>query len=418
VLDFFAYAVAATMTAVALWRLPALIHGDSHRRALWGCYAGFAAALWLKTPAVMDWLNHSPVTDLSILLKHYVSTLAILAILTFVAASYGKTDKAEIPRHVALARWIERFAWKASVGQMALLTVLFFTVVDRSRPSTDFVPDHAGQWGASLYETVFYIYLGTASTLTCYQWSSAARRAETRLLRLGLVLMSAAMAMGVLYVLIRTTFMWVAVFDPISPEFDRELGKYTEALQILLFFLFAAGASIPTTGAAARRWEQWRTLWNLYPLWRNLMAAVPGILPAAGAGGGAPAFAKPASRLREVTRLTPPLSVRVDRWTQDIADAVEQLRHYAPPMLLDEAMEAAADHEDTDAATEAHWINAVLVAAEAGERHDEASEALPTKPISDTDGEAAWLLRVQQVLSPLTPEDGRALLDAAKEPVL
>ncbi|MFF8992524.1 MAB_1171c family putative transporter [Streptomyces sp. NPDC014983] len=417
-LAFFAYAVAATMTLVALWRLPALIYGDSHRRALWGCYAGFAAALWLKTPAVMNWLNHSPVTDLSVLLKHYVSTGAILAILTFVAASYGKTGQKDIPRHVAISRWIERIAWKAALAQITLLTVLFFTVVDRSKPSTDFVPDHAGQWGATTYETVFYIYLGAASAVTCYQWSSAARRAETRLLRTGLTLMSLAMAIGILYVLIRTTFMWVAIVDPISPAFDHELGKYTEAQQILLFFLFAVGASIPTTGAAAQRWKLWRTLWKLYPLWRDLMTAVPGILPAAETPhGAASAFSKPASRLREVIRLAPPLIVRVDRWTQDIADAVEQLRHYAPPLLLDEAMEAAADHEDPDAATEAYWISAVLVAAAANERHQEPAEALPAKPIADTDGEAAWLLRVQTIRTELnlTPHDGRALLDAAKE---
>src|SRR5262249_5036663 len=124
---------------------------------------------------------------------------------------------------------------------------------------------------------------------------------------------------------------------------------------------------------------------------------------------------KPASRLREVTRLAPPLIVRVDRWTQDIADAVEQLRHFAPPMLLDEAMEAAADHEDPDAATEAHWINAVLVAATADERRQEPSQARPAKPISDTDGEAAWLLRVQNIRTNLTPDDGKVLLEAAKK---
>ncbi len=52
-----------------------------------------------------------------------------------------------------------------------LLTVLFFTVVDRSTPSDRFVADHAGQWGgATLYMSVFYLYLGAASAVCAYQW--------------------------------------------------------------------------------------------------------------------------------------------------------------------------------------------------------------------------------------------------------
>ena len=403
-LGFWAYAVAATMTAVAVWRLPAVLYGDSHRRALWGCYVGFAAALWLKSPAVEKALNDSPITDISVLLKHYVSTAALLAILTYVVASYGKTDEEVIPRHVAVARWIERVAWKAAIGQLALMTVLFFTVVNRSHPSTDFVPDHAGQWGASTYESIFYIYLGVSSAVTCYQWSAAARRAETRLLRAGLLLMAVAMAIGVAYVSIRTAFMWVAVFHPLSHSFDAALGRDTEAMQIVLFFLFAAGVSIPTTNAAATRWRAWRSLWRLHPLWSDLMTAFPGT-----------AFQPPASRLREAARTSPPLDVRLDRCTQDIADAVDQLRHYAPQTLLYAAEDAAADTTDPGPAAEALWIKAALDALAAGERNETPSPALPSKPISDSDAEASWLLRVQDAYAAAGTEQIHQLRDAAKE---
>ncbi|MDH6109508.1 hypothetical protein P3T36_000279 [Kitasatospora sp. MAP12-15] len=403
-LGFWAYAVAATMTAVAVWRLPAVLYGDSHRRALWGCYVGFAAALWLKSPAVAKWLNDSPITDISILLKHYVSTAALLAILTYVVASYGKTDEEVIPRHVAVARWIERVAWKAAIGQLALMTVLFFTVVNRSHPSTDFVADHAGQWGASLYESIFYIYLGASSAVTCYQWSSAARRAETRLLRAGLLLMAVAMALGVAYVVIRTAFMWVAVFHHLSHSFDTALGRDTEALQIVLFFLFAAGVSIPTTNAAATRWRSWRALWRLYPLWNDLMTAFPGT-----------AFQPPAGRWREAARISPPLDVRLDRCTQDIADAVDQLRHYAPPTLLFAAEDAAASTPDPGPAAEALWIRAALHALAAGERSDVPSPALPSKPISDSDAEASWLVRVQDAYTAVDAGQVGQLREAAQE---
>lgn len=54
-LDLAGYLIAGLMTAVALWRMPAALWGDEEdkrRRALWGCYAGFAAALWTKTQIV------------------------------------------------------------------------------------------------------------------------------------------------------------------------------------------------------------------------------------------------------------------------------------------------------------------------------------------------------------------------------
>ena len=108
-LDALGYVVAGLMTAVALWRLPSALWGDVHRRALWGCYAGFAAALWLKTEAVRLALNRSPVTDLAVLLKHYVSTGAILAILSYIVAVYGRHgDGGPVPRHVAVARYLVR----------------------------------------------------------------------------------------------------------------------------------------------------------------------------------------------------------------------------------------------------------------------------------------------------------------------
>ncbi|MFD8703628.1 MAB_1171c family putative transporter [Kitasatospora sp. NPDC059648] len=398
-----AYIAATTMTAVAVWRLPAVLYGDAHRRALWGCYAGFAVALWLKSPGVINLMNRQPITDLSVLLKHYVSTGAILAILTYVVASYGKTNQEVIPRHVAVARWIERVAWKAAVAMLGLMTVLFFTVVNRSHPSVDFVPDHAGQWGAILYESIFYVYLGASSAVTCYQWTSAMRRAETRLLRIGLGLMAIAMAIGVAYVAIRTTFMWVTLATPLAPSFNHQLGIYTEYMQILLFLTFALGVSIPTTNAAASRWRSWRALWRLYPLWNDLVTVYPDV-----------PFQRPASRWRELTRTDPPMDVRLDRCTQDIADVVEQLRHHASPVLLPVIEEAVDGSTDPQAAAEALWIKAALANAQAGRRYDVPAPALPSKPISDTNAEAAWLLRVEEAYAAASDAQIRELLESAE----
>ena len=404
-LSAMAYAVAATMTAVAAWRFPAVLDKDPMRRALWGCYAGFAAALWLKTPTVVYHLNHGPVTDGSILLKHYVSIGAIVAILTYVAATYGRYEGADVPKHVRISRWIQKVVYQTSLGALVLLTVLFFTVVNRDHPTTDFVAQHAGQWGATLYMSVFYVYLGAASAVCGYQWTSAIKRADRSSLKAGLVLMSIAMSFGVTYVVIRVAWMWIAIIHPISTSVDTQLGHGTEYLQIALFFLFAAGASVPATSAIGTRISAWCAIADLHPLWSAVVTAVPDV-----------AAEPPASRLQELTRLSPPLTTRLAAVVQQIGDAVEQLRHWAPEDLLDAATEAADGHQDEEAAVEAAWINAALVAKTSGApARETAAEALPDKPISDTVSEAAFLRRVKVAYTDLTRKDGEELLESARE---
>jgi hypothetical protein len=101
---------------------------------------------------------------------------------------------------------------------------------------------------------------------------------------------------------------------------------------------------------------------------------------------------------------------------QQIGDAVEHLRHWAPEDLLDAATDAAEGHPDEAAAVEAAWINAAVVAKTGGEPARETpGEPLPDKPLSDTAGEAAFLQRVQLAYAQLTRQDGELLLDSARE---
>ncbi|CAL9461113.1 MAB_1171c family putative transporter [Streptomyces sp. enrichment culture] len=398
-LDLAGYLVAALMTAVALWRMPAALWGDEEdkrRRALWGCYAGFAAALWTKTHIVRTSLNNSPVVDLAVLIKHYTATVAILAILSYIVAIYGSyPDGGTVPRHVRFARKIQHVAAKASVATLILLTVLFFTVVDRSVPSDRFVSDHAGQWGASLYMTVFYVYLGAASAVCAYQWALATASAPLRHLRVGLGMMTAAMFIGVGYTVSRTLFLWISVVEEPSAGFAEGFDKATEAAQVLLFALFAVGASIPACRNGWRRVRLWRAQVALHPLWRELMAAFPD-----------QPFAPPASLARELTRFGTPADLRVDRWAADIADAVEKLRHYVPHGLLPAAREAAGS---AGPVADAYWIKAALVAKAAGAQAGEAAE-FDTRQATDQDGEVAWLVRVAEAYRSIPEEHARRLL--------
>lgn len=170
-LDFFRYLTAAVMTLIAVWRFPAVRYGDAHRRALWGGYAGFSVALWLYTPAAMQAVDRIPVIDLNALLRHFASTAAIIASLTYVATSYGKSSEAVVPRHVTVSRWIARASYPVGAIGVTLLTILFFTVVDRQRQSEDFLSDHAGEWGAAVYMSVFYFFPLVTTAVCGYQWS-------------------------------------------------------------------------------------------------------------------------------------------------------------------------------------------------------------------------------------------------------
>ncbi|WP_327710232.1 hypothetical protein OG912_17920 [Streptomyces sp. NBC_00464] len=409
-LDVAGYLIAGLMTAVALWRMPAALWGDEEdrrRRALWGCYAGFAAALWTKTRAVRIGLNDSPVTDLSVLIKHYTATVAILAILSYIVAIYGQyADAGAVPRHVRFARIVQQVAAKASVATLVLLTVLFFTVVDRSTPSDRFVADHAGQGGATLYMSVFYLYLGAASAVCAYQWALATAGAAQRHLRVGLGMMTFAMVIGVGYTVSRTLFLWVSVIDQPGEAFALKFDQVTEASQVALFAFFAIGASIPAFSNVRRRAKLWHAQVKLHALWYELMAAFPD-----------QPFDPPAPLLRELTRFGTPADLRVDRWAADIADAVEKLRHYVPDALLPAAEAAAADgsaggsadREQAGPLADAYWIKAALSARSAGAPAGEAA-AVGTQHATDQDGEVAWLVRVAAAYRTVTPERARQVL--------
>ncbi|RSS46216.1 MAB_1171c family putative transporter [Streptomyces sp. WAC08241] len=399
--DYSKYLTAAVMTIIAVWRFPAVRYGDSHRRALWGGYAGFAVALWLYTPVVMDAVERIPVVDLSALLRHFSSTAAIVAALTYVATSYGTSSQAAVPRHVAVSRWIARASYRAGAVGVALLTVLFFSVVDRDKPSQNFLIDHSGQWGAAVYMTSFYLFPLVTTAVCGYQWTRAARWAESTSMRIGLGLMGISMWMGLIHTLARITILWVAVAFPLPPSTVEFLVDITSMWMNALFLIVAAGASIPTTRAVAARWTTWRTLYKTYSLWFDLMNAFPGT-----------SLYPPEGRIAELMRIRVPIDVRVDRWTQEIADVCENLRYYAPASLMFAAEDVAATHPDPEPAAEAYWIKAALQVAASNAPIDPyaAAALLREKPFVDTASEAAWLARVSTAYSRITTDQARGLL--------
>ncbi|WP_411140921.1 MAB_1171c family putative transporter [Streptomyces sp. x-80] len=392
------------MTVLALWRLPGARYGDPLRRTLWGCSAGFAAALWTRFTPVSDALGELGVTDLDALVKYLVSLAASLSLLNFAVTSYLLAGD-DAPRHIAISRKVARIARRSTVFVVPLMGLLFFLAVDRTRPSRDFAADHAGEWGAAAFMTCFYLYLVASAWTVAYQWTHVSRRAESLVLRTGLALGAAATWLYALYAVVRLMYMWVAMFVPTSPGISRPIRSLSDGLNVLVAILFAAGASLPTTNVAADRLRTWRSLWSLHPLRRDLTAAFPEV-----------AFQPAGSRLREMSRLNPPADVRLDGWIQEIGDAVDLLRHHAAPQLWQAAEETALGHTDPEPAAEAHWIKAALDSVAHGCRSAVPAGPLPEKPFATSQGEASWLVRVQVAYAGIRPHQTAELLTAAGKP--
>ncbi|GAA1918703.1 MAB_1171c family putative transporter [Streptantibioticus ferralitis] len=394
------------MTLVALWRLPAIRHGDPLRRALWGCSSGFAVALWARFPPFKHALDQVGIVDFDALVKYLVSMGACLALLSYAVTSYGVAAD-DVPRRIAICRKVARVSWRATIFIVPLMTLLFFTAVNRARPSHDFAASHAGEWGAAAFMTCFYLYLGSAAVTCAYQWTFVSRHAESVVLRTGLTLGAAATWLYTLYSVLRVSYMWVAVFVPIGAALDGRVASIGDGLNVLAAVLFATGASLPTTGVAAQRWTAWRMLWRLYPLRHDLTRQFPGVT-----------FHPAVGRLSEVTRVWPSLDVRLDRVIQELGDAVEQLRHHATPQLWPVVEEATAEHSDPGPAAEAYWIAAALKSAVNGRHSPLPVEALPDKPFATSQAEAWWLARVQAVYAGISAGEIADILKRAGEPPL
>ncbi|MGP8298165.1 MAB_1171c family putative transporter [Streptomyces inhibens] len=397
-------AVSVAMTVVALWRLPGARYGDPLRRTLWGCSAGFAVTLWTRFPPVRDALGQFGIVDFDALVKYLVSIAACLSMLNYSVTSYLLAGD-DAPRHIAISRKVARIARRSILAVVPLMILLFFLAVDRRQPSADFAADHAGEWGAAGFMTCYYLYLGASAWTVAYQWTHVSRRAESLVLRTGLALGAASTWLYTLYAALRLTYMWIAMLAPTPANVDHIAENLGTAFNVLAATLFATGASLPTTHVAADRWRTWRSLWRLHSLRRDVTKAFPEVT-----------FQPAATRLREMTRLAPPLDVRQDGWIQEIGDAVNLLRHHATPELWPAAEEAALSHSDAEPAAEAHWIKAALASAARGCRSTVPAEPLPEKPFGTSSGEAAWLVRVQAAYARIRPQETEELIAEAGVP--
>ncbi|MFJ6727406.1 MAB_1171c family putative transporter [Streptomyces sp. NPDC091281] len=96
-------------------------------------------------------------------------------------------------------------------------------------------------------------------------------------------------------------------------------------------FIRAASLLVPMVTAAVRSWTALRVTWRLWPLWRDLVGAVPHV-----------ALASPQrTRFREVLLPRSPLALQAHRQTIETYDALLDLHQYVQPGAYEEARRQA-----------------------------------------------------------------------------
>ncbi|EST33757.1 MAB_1171c family putative transporter [Streptomyces roseochromogenus] len=309
--------------ALAIWicvvlRAPAAIR-SYEQRILWLAVttAGLAMTLNLQdiSGAVRDVFGPTHLVDLA---ANLCGVLSSAAVLDFAMVATAK-------------RWSRRLLYTSATGVMTVLSFIDLTSGPHGR---HLVTSPAGPTPTAVFWWITVATHLTADTVCVWLLLRHGRHGASQPLKTMLALFalgtafSGAFWSGYLLLLI---------------GYSSHLPGLLPILMGLHGLLRAAALAIPTFRAATKA----RTCWHLWPLWRELVDAVPHI-----------ALAKPRPRLVEL--LWPRGSWRLTEYRKiiEIRDAVLVLRDYITPQLA----QLARGHIGTSAALTPDRAKAALVA--------------------------------------------------------
>ncbi|MFE9407363.1 MAB_1171c family putative transporter [Streptomyces sp. NPDC006704] len=411
--DVFVSLIIGLLLLQAAVRLPSALRGRRRERSLWGAFAAFAAAWWLRTDtgrAVIDPLGFN---DLPTLLKHLLAIAGICVLLSYVTDVYQDEDATA--RHIKITSVVHRIAARASLATVLCLAGVFFLVLDRSKTAADspyFMGRHIGEPGLALYLGLFNTYTAAAAAVCAYQWGRAARLARRRSLRAGLTMMAAGMALMVLYAALRTVCLAAITIHPVAAAAGTAQEHVTDAVLYAAFLLWLLGSVTPATHALAARARALKAVIGLHSLWRDLVLAVDGVAlhqPSRLLSGHRAAAAL--DTVRDVVSHDATPQIRLGRYVTEIRDVTHELRRRAPSDLFQRArrLAEAEGHtaQDADAAAEAYWLKAALATVNAPAGVPAAFHTVG----DDFASEVPWLVRVARAYRQASPHTG-AILDA------
>jgi hypothetical protein len=388
--------IIALLTAQALVRLPAAWRGQRRERSLWGAFAAFAAAWWLRTDAGRAVIAPLGVNDLPTLLKHVLAIAGICVLLTYVTDVYHDEDATA--RHIKLTTVVHRIAARASLATVLCLAAVFFLALNRTKTGSDspyFAGRHAGEPALLVYLGLFNTYVAAAAVVCGYQWGRAARHARRWALRIGLAMMAAGMSLAAVYALLRTTYLVATTLHPVSAEAGAVQEHLTDTVLYAAFLLWLLGSITPAARALLGRLQCTKALIGLHRLWRDLVLSVDGIALYAPstlrADQGAVALI---NAVRDITSYDATPQIRLGRFVTEIRDVTHELRRHAPADLFVRAHQLAESHghsgTQADAVAEAYWLKAALTVID---RPAGAPVAFSSAG-DDFRTEVSWLLRV------------------------
>ncbi|MGC0420167.1 MAB_1171c family putative transporter [Embleya sp. AB8] len=362
------------LMATVLWCAPSALRNPG-QRTLWCAVALAALAMVLGIPAIdrhlVDLGLRPPLVSVS---RNLLGVLSAGVLLSFVAQFTGNA-RVRSALH-ALVPIIPT--------TLALLTVIE-TRGGHDDLSDALDPSHTTAYWVILTGT--HLTANIACALLCRRYArraaegrgdSGAARRGSRQLRLGMRLFGwAAICAGVYWGTALAYFL-----------LPRVSGAQYARLAIGLHALLRAAALlVPTAATAARRLSDVRTIWRLWPLWHDLVQAVPHV-----------ELFQRRPRHREL--LTAPAHWRLLLYRKVIEahDALLDLQGYAHPALLDRARRHVSAAGTPPAGTEPAVLACVIREAcrvkRTGSGQAGDHELTVGADRGDLDAEAAFLLKV------------------------
>lgn len=346
------------------------------RRALWVALLALALGWTLRVPAGYHGLNEiSRVPNLSQLVGDAFALTTACAILIMLLFQTSPPDEGQRKLRLRLV----------GLGVAVLTMTVTFFLAPVGDETTEFFERYADEpliWG---YALAYLGFVGYAFCDLAWLCGRYARLATRRFLKVGMRLLQAAGVTGICYVLLRIGYL-----TAVQLGWGEHLSAYDSVSDVLVAItglLVVSGATLPALGRAVEMYVANR---ELYPLWKTLYRATPGI-----------ALIPPASRLRELLNLRE-LRFRLNSKIIEIRDGRASLQSYFRRDVANEAHHLARqDHlaaEDEAAAVEA----ATLAAAARDKAAGKAPRAVTTDPTpggSDLASELSWLRKVARAFN-------------------
>ncbi|MFG2988864.1 MAB_1171c family putative transporter [Streptomyces sp. NPDC048257] len=305
----------ALPSVVCLWiavllRAPGALRSPQ-QRGLWLAVATAAAAMTLNLPDVVSYaMERGPGYAHTIgLVRNLIGVLSAGAVLYFVAATTRG-------RRLQLASCIATVAW------LGVLVALDGAAPGHGTHTMPPVGDPVPSLAYWLVLICAHVVANTVCVALCWRYS---RRTESRGLAAGLRLFGLGTALAGLF--------WLAYL--LKALFGSTWAMPALPLMMNLHGLLRAAAIlVPTLFTLRRTCADIATAWRLWPLWRDLVEAVPHV-----------ALNKPRAG-RTVELLWPPVprNLLVYRKVIETRDAILILGEYVAPGALEEARGRVAGH--------------------------------------------------------------------------